>query len=362
MAVLMATALVLPQGAWANVNSVTPVPSVLNIPVKGAGTVSVIWQVQRIEAGGGGTVTVTSPGALLQVNGTTIATLAGTLSQSSTLPNGASTTLNLSETLPISAALAREIANAPSGAVTLQRLFTDTQRSSIGVAGLAPTLGNASEVAVSRIELSFENSARTDVIYKGDPLRAVVDVTFRGNGLLRGEWRLVDPTASLGSSRGRVLQVVRQQLVSSGEGRQRILSPPLPTDVNGLYLLAFSVEDTTAGFEIPILRYFVIEGQGAAEPLEMRALSPTNGASLNDETVFAWQALRGADAYQIEIMDHGENEVITAKLVPASETKLTLSALSFEDLTSGHGYDWRIRGFDNGQVVGLSQRRLIIVP
>ncbi len=355
-----------PQNARADVNSVTPTPASVSLPFSGtqAQTVSLTWRVARTQqVAGPSAVTTSSPQAELIIDGSRAAVLGNALTQTgASLIRFQTETLTFQETLSLSPALIRRISKAPAGTAFIRRSFNDTQTTASGDVSLFISSNNAGALTVNRIALSFENQARTDVVNMGDSIRAVADVTFIGNGLLRGEWRLVDPTASLGSGRGRVLHAVRQQLVSSGEGRQRIVSPPLPTDLNGLYLLSFSVQDTTAGFEIPVLRYFVLEGGADTKALEMTALTPTDGAYVLPETAFSWLPLASAQAYEVEILGKGADEKVTSKLVPAEETKLTLSALSFEDLQPGTLYDWRVRALAQGKVIGLSPKRTLKTP
>lgn len=347
-----------PFSAHAAVNSATPSPARVSIAPQGPTTLNITWSVVDTSPTTG-TVNISSANAFLQVNGTNVATLAGSLSQSRTLTIGQVVNLTFTETLTISPALARQISKYGAGSVRIRRVFTDGAGTAAG--DLPVSTGNIGPLSVNRIELKFENAARTDVVQKGDTLRAVADVSFRSNGLLRGEWRLVDPTASLGgqTSGRRVLQVVRQQLVSSGEGRTRIVSPLLPTDKNGLYFLSFSVEDTDSTIDIPILRYFVLEGRDDVPPTNVSILAPANTAVINPETVFSWNAVPGAQAYQLEILETGGETPLTAKLVPASDLKLLLSTLSFEDLSANTLYDWRVRALANGTVIGQSERYIL---
>ncbi len=358
----------MPVVARADVDLVTTSPTTASISAKRAETISVTWNVNRTEAVGDGTGgpairTVSSSSATLQINGLTIATLEGSLSKDSgNLVAAASETITFSETLDISLPLARRIASAAPGSATIQRIFTDTQRAETGNMKLFSTLGAVGPLAVRRIDLHFENDARTDVINKGDTIRAVADVNFLSNGLLRGEWRIVDPTASLGVGTGRVIQVVRQQLISSAEGRARIVSPPLPTKENGLYLVSFSVEDTDSNIETPILRYFVLEGHDDVPPINLSVLTPGNGVYVSEETEFSWKMVAGASAYQLEILEKNNANPVAGKVVPGTDLKLSLSALTFDNLVSGKIYDWRVRAFANGQAIGQSELQTLHVP
>lgn len=357
-----------PVAARADVDTVTASPPSFGVNVKDAvPSLPVTWNVNRSEpvgVGGPFVRAVSSPNAQLLINGTVVATLAGALNKNSgNLLPGQSETVVFPETLTLNAALAQRVARAAPGTVVIRRMFNDTLRVATGEVQVYAALGNSGALAVRRIELAFENDARTDVVNKGESMRAVADISFRGNGLLRGEWRLVDSAASLGGGAGRLLKIVRQDLVSAGEGRVSIVSPPLPTDANGLYLLSFSVQDTAAGFEIPILRYFVIEGHGKQVPLNVTPLTPGDGAVLGKDTVFSWKKLPDARAYQVEVFARGGADAVAGQLVPHTDQKLTLSGLVLEDLKSGDRYEWRVRAFnDRGQVIGESGRRGFKVP
>lgn len=358
---LLAVALLItPAAAQAAVNNISPSPSKVTVSPKGTTTVNLTWNV-TVTAASTGVINLSSAEAALMINGVRITGLAGTLSQDKTLTIGQVTQYSFTESFTIPLAYAKQIIRADAGSVVIRRVFTDgatTVPHQIPV-----STGNTGILSVKRIELKFDNNSRTDVVKKGESLRAVADINFRSNGLLRGEWRLVQPSSSLGETRGRVLQVVRQQLVSSGEGRTRIISPPLPTDLNGLHLLSFSVEDTDSNITVPILRYFVVNGSENGDVKVMDALTPKDGASIAADTVFSWEGVKGADAYQVEIFEKGANKTIAAQLVPASDLKLVPSALVLEDLISGTLYEWRVRAFDGqGHVIAASEKRSIKTP
>lgn len=361
--VLFGVGLATPMIAEANVTSVTVRPQRANLNVKGASSLSLTWNVTRLEPTAPATVPVSSTNAVLQINGATVASLGGTLLKQSTLSPAQSETLRFSEVLSISASLARKIAEAPAGSVLISRTFTDTQTTGLARLSVFSGTGQGGALSINRIDLRFDNDARTDVIAKGDTRRAVAEVNFRSSGLLKGEWRIIDPTASLGSARGRILQVVRQQVVSSGQGRTRIVSPALPTTKNGLYLLTFSVENADGITELPVLRYFVLETSTKRPADNLTTLSPGNGARVNQDTVFAWENVPGALAYQIEILTPGHDEVVSGKVVSAQDLKLKLSAFSLDNLNSGESYDWQLHAFDkSGRVIGSSPRQLLYMP
>jgi hypothetical protein len=353
----------------ADINSVVSSPSSISVPARGATNLNVTWRVNRTETaigGGAFTRTVSSSAAELQINGSTVATLAGVISKSSTLFNPNSETLTFNETYSLTAALARRIASSPAGSVRVTRLFTDTQRAGTGNLRLFTGSANSGPLTVRKIDLTFENQARTDVVYKDDAVHAIADISFRSSGILKGEWRIIDPTASLGSSGGRVLKVIRQNLVSSGEGRTRIVSPPLPTNGIGLYFVSLVLLDANTNFVTPILRYFVLDNTAkslTSAPSIMTVRSPGDGADLNDNTVFIWEGVEGAQAYQVELFNKGDNLPLTGKLVPKTDLKLSLSSFSLEWLKPGHEYTWRVRAFGmGGTLLAQSEHQSIYMP
>lgn len=308
-------------------------------------------------------MTVSSSIAQLRVNGTIVATVGGALSKTSTLASGQTANVLLPEILSITPAVANTIATAAAGTVTITRTFTDTETTGVGTLQVAAGNSAAGNLSVRRIELSFDNNSKTDVVRKGDRRQAVADVSYRSSGILKGEWRLADPSSSSGSNRYRVLKVVRQQLVGSGQGRARIYSPPLPTQKNGLYLVTFVVDTDDTSIQYPVLRYFVLEARKGETVENLTVQAPGNGVSITDKTVFSWPVVPGAIAYQIEILEKGTNELLAGKLVPSKDLKLSLEGFSISNLAPGKSYDWRLRAFaPKGNVIGVSPRRTLYMP
>lgn len=361
--------LLLPLTTQADINQVATSPATFEATVNGGNTLNVTWQITRTETGGVSpripvTRLVSSDRATLRINGSVIATLKGSLSKNSgNLTANVREIISFSETLTLNTRIARKIANAPAGSMTITRTFTDTLSSASGGLKVFASLGNSGPLSINRIELHFDNDSRTDVVQKGDSLHAVAEINFKSNGLLRGEWRIVDAAASMGAAHGRTLQVVRQQLVSSGEGKTRIISPPLPTSVNGLHLVSFVVEETDGSIDIPILRYFVLENLNRDIPENIRVITPGNNASIDENTVFSWQSSPGAVAYQLEIFEQTQLVPISGKVVPGTELKLNLSALSLNNLAPGKTYEWQIRAFGHqGITLGRTPRMLLHLP
>ena len=334
----------------------------MRVAVTGAPRITVIWTVTRTAAVTG-TVNVTSANATLRVVGAPIATMGSGFSQSSILAAGQVEVLRFTETLVLTPAQANTIATSDAGTVTITRSFTDTETTMVGTIQVAAGGANSGDLQLRRIELSFENNARTDVVRQGARQRAIAQVSFRSSGLIKGEWRIVDPSSSYGSARYRVLQVVRQQLVSSGQGLTRIVSPPLPTQKTGLYLVTFVAEDDADVLEFPVLRYFVLQGSAESAQENLDVFTPSEGAQIQPETVFSWKTVVGAFAYQVEFFDIDANQLVSGKLVSSKDLSLKFSSFSLDHLQSGLSYDWRLRAIDkDGNVIGVSPKRRIMMP
>lgn len=351
-----------PAIVQADVTSVTPSPSSVAVSVVGTPRITVTWNVNRITSVPN-TLVVSSTVAELRDGAGLIANVGGSLSQSVTTTGAVPQTTRFTETITLTPAQASRIARASVGSVTITRLFTDTQSTGTGVLRVSPGAGNTGDLQLRRIELAFENDSRTDVVRRGERQRAIADVSFRSSGLLKGEWRIVDPSSSYGSARYRVLQVVRQQLVSSGQGRTRIVSPALPTNKVGLYLVTFVADDDSDTLEFPVLRYFVLEGQSGAAEENLDVFTPAEGAQVSKGTVFSWENVPGAQAYQVEIFAKGSESLLSGKLVPSSELSLSLSVFSLAHLTNGKAYDWRLRAIGSGgKIIGVSPKRTLYIP
>ncbi|WP_169567214.1 hypothetical protein [Sneathiella limimaris] len=351
-----------PGLASATINSVTTTPSSVAIPVTGSARVTVTWIVNRTSAAGR-VVPVTSANAELRIGGVLITNLAGSLSATSSVGVGVTDILQFTETYTLTPAQTSEIAKASAGSVSVRRIFTDTENTVIGTLNVGAGASNSGDLSLRRIELSFENTSKTDVVRQGERQRAVAEISFRSSGLIKGEWRLADPSSTNGSSRYRVLQVVRQQLVSSGQGRTRIVSPPLPTNKIGLYLVTFVAEDGDDSLEFPVLRYFVLQGQQGVAQENLETYTPAEGAAVSPNTVFSWPVVPNAFAYQVEILEKGKADVVSGKLVKAEDLSLSLESFSIDHLEAGKVYDWRLRAFGaGGQVIGVSPRKTLYVP
>ncbi len=371
-------------GVQAAVTSVTTIPSQVSVSPTG-GSINITWRVVHSDPTGPFTLTTSSPSYTIIVNANPVLTVSKTLSRTTTLAGPSiPETLTFSEVIPISPAIAKQIATSGNNAF-IQRVFNDTLGGQTHNARLVVG-GAAGALNVQRLELSFENGGKTKVIGQNSELRAVAEVNFRGNGLLEAEWRLVDSSSIRGGRFERRLAVVRRQLTSSGNGRTRIVSPRLPTGATGLHEIKLVMIDPETRFEEPVLRYYInpnaTSNLARVKPLE--AFAPREGVPFGPETLFDWHPVAGAAAYQVELFNlpGGSNplsnlnasqlivgpldtdaELVIGKIVPGEQTSATFASFSEQHLKHGYTYLWRIRAIGaNGTVVGQSDFRKILYP
>ncbi len=367
--------------ARASVTSVTAVPTQVSVSPTG-GTLNVTWRVVHFVTGGG-PITTSSTSYTILIDGTPVKTVSKLLSRTTSPTSFAPETLTFSEAIPISVTIASDIAKAGNIA-TIERTFDDTEMYATGTARLI-VAGASGELAINRIELSFNNGAKTKVVGQNSDLRAVAELTFQAKGLLQAEWRLIG-SGSRSSRLSRRLSIVRRQLSSSGNGTVRLVSPPLPTGISGLQEVGLFITDPDLSFDEPVLRYYVnpTATSSLSQMIPLKALRPQKGVPLNRETLFDWHPVEGAAAYQVELFDvdnapaspanmntsslivdpfDTRETLVAGKIVPGNQTSLSLSNFSIQHVTHGRIYMWRIRAIgQDGTVIGQSTLQEIVYP
>lgn len=356
--------------AQAAVTNVSASPSTVRVSPDG-GTVSLTWQI-TVTRGAGGTGLVSSPAVTIQLGGSTLETVSSTLSRNVASGSGVVT---FSETLSVSASVARQLAKSGSTA-RVQRSFTDAIDGGNDTGG--PTLqlvGGAGQLNFSRVELLFNDGNRKRIVGRREQLNAIADIRYSGSGTLQAEWKVSTVDAVRGSNTFRTLRLVRRPLAGSGSGRVRLSSPSLPTLVPGLYEVKLEFTDGNVTFTEPSIRYYVVPDELTGRTA-IQLIKPDNDAHITSATVFAWTPVSGAAAYQLEIhsalsgdgsasataallLDDGEPP-LTGRLVPASVTSTSLTELSLRHLTGSGDLRWRIRALGrNGEVLGISPYRTL---
>ena len=137
------------------------------------------------------------------------------------------------------------------------RIFTEAVTAT-GVANVQYHHGRGRRASASRgSTLKFlDDDSRATVRAVDTRLRAVARIRFTGTGLLQASWQIATPTSTPGNEIFRPLRLERRQL--TGNGEVELISPPLPTTIEGQYLVALLVEDPGLGFDTPQLIYTII--------------------------------------------------------------------------------------------------------
>lgn len=255
-----------------------------------------------------------------------------------------------------------------------------------------PTVNNPQSVlSITRQSLRFSDNSTRKLIETKTKISAVAELKYTGSGLLDAFWEYVSPLSSTGRLVYTPLYTVRRYLGIGG--RVILQSPPLPTSATGQYILRLRILKTPTnpnGVEftdnlpggLPILRYTVIESDDknkvSLPPIQTN--TPNDNTVLQTDTIFNWQAVDGANAYQLELYivdsipttDPIQNalridaSVLKNKkpeaglLIPAKETSLSLSTLARGMLKQQQSYYWRIIAIgNNGKILTTSSIKTI---
>lgn len=233
---------------------------------------------------------------------------------------------------------------------------------------------------VTRIALAFDNGSSVRVAALNEKIQVSAEIGFTGSGSLQGLWEVAGPVAA-GQPFFRPLAPVHQPLTMGN--KQTLASADLPTETAGTYLLRLRITEPKPGFTEPVLRYVVL-GARPAETRPLAVVAPANDVLLAPDTSFAWEPVRSARLYQLEIYavsrnltdslpDLGavgappatvpETSPLGGVLVAEPDTRTTLSAALRARLTPGARYRWRVVAIgDDGRIVGESATRELRVP
>lgn len=360
--------------AHANLVNVLVSPSNPSVGTNG-GSIAITWTVNRIGNAGGGAATTSSPSATVVLGGQILQTTGSLFTSTTTIAPGATQVLTFTETVTISAAVARRIARGTAGSATINRTFTDTTGGVITQrVRIALNTGAAGAISVRRIDLAFDDGNRTRVTARGNPLRAVANLRYQGGGIFAGEWRVSVQDGVRGSGFERRLAIIRQPLSGAGNGATRLVSPPLPVDRPGLYQVRLVPDNATTGLAIPAIRYYVTPDDLTRAP-ELKVSAPPIGSLLTADTRFAWAPVPRAAAYQIEIFETngGPSDTnpsarllvgsdgltpLTGRVVPGTATEASIAGLTMRHIPPGSAYRWRIRALGPaGEVLAISAFR-----
>lgn len=343
-------------------------------------TASFAWRVESTLAG---QAVRSTQGAFLLPNGQPLGT-AGALLSGTTSP----APLSFSETLTVPQSIAIRAQRAGATQVIFRRQFELTN---LGVIAsddipLPLTSGIGGQFAIHRIQLRFEDGNSQRVLRRGQPLTAFADVRFSGTGVLQAQWQVALPSSTAGEPVFQPLLTLREPLIGGREVTLRL--PDLPTHAPGLHLIRLRLIDPDGELTIPLLRYFVADGDAAAgmPRMALQLLEPQHLSRLSNDTYFRWHPVPGASVYQLEfyllesapaepragppllnagLLGSGQLPIqrLTGVMIPPGQEATVLSILARSHLRSGRPHLWRLLALDaTGKVIAESPLREILVP
>jgi len=314
------------------------------------------------------------------------ATVNTVLSQTAT----SGTPVSLVETVIVPASVAVAAQQQGLSSITYARDFVDDDGiATTGSVTIYFTSALGATFGVSRVALSFDDGTPVRITQVHDEMYARAELTVTGTGLLQATWEVASPPSTQGEAFYLPLAQVQQHL-GAGE-TAKLQSPPLPTNLPGLYLVRLRIINPLTSFEVPVIRYFVGEGRPGhgLPPAPISLLKPGNLALLAADTQFIWSPVKEARIYQLEIYAvptrnlptlpaMGDTEQgppakevstalsqrpLTGVLIPAGNTQTALSSMVRTHLLPGQTYYWRLLAIDeSGVVIGRSPVRELHTP
>ncbi len=376
------------QGAYAGVFSVSTSHSPKQVALGRTSTVVVHWSVQGAVTGNDPVNPATIKSGPLQIAAPDL-TILESQAKTLTKPNVTGPyNVTFTEAVTIPSSTIYSAYKRGDATLLIQRTFWDTADPNYTVfttatATVVLTSSAAAGFNISRQELVFDNGSYIRRILRNEPIHAVAQFKYSGSGLLRGVWELATPSTTYGEPVYRRLKNVRKFFGASGT--ETLQSPPLESNQQGRYLIRFRVEEPATGFDDLVLEYFVGQEMAhiTAPPITLELIAPNQGAFLHPETIFRWREVANAKAYRLDLYKKsaslafpaeeatvGEQSAknpntlvgapATGKLVPATTTRLSLSAISRGRLQPGYHYWWRIIAIsEDGTVISQSPVREI---
>lgn len=378
-AILAACLLPLPP-ALAAIVTVTPSPINFSLAMNQATAVTINWRIQRTIPPG--PANVISNNGTLTIAGTTI-----TINRRLSRPTAGAEQVVLVETLVVPRSLlVRAIKSGAPLTGTYVRIFTEAGTTQVATVTFDITTGGGASFGISRLDLKFlDDDSRATVRTVDSRLRAVARVRFTGTGLLQASWRIATPTSTPGNEIYRPLRLERRQL--TGNGEVELISPPLPTSIQGQYLVALVVEEPGLGFDTPRLTYAILP-PGApladAAPFSILVSAPAAEGALALGTKIKWSPSPAAAVYRILLLDPAweplappqedlqygaavrpaaPGEVVAGFYMPGTSTEAVLPALVASRLTPGQRYLLQIQALDSaGLPIAESRRQEVYWP
>lgn len=281
---------------------------------------------------------------------------------------------NLAENLIIPQSIVRRAQLQGFSRIYYIRTFTDQPDLTSVQASVVFSIRSSDSMqglSISRVEMRFDDQKVSAFVQQNETLHAQALINYNGSGMLEYSWEVASPPSTSGQYIWIPLSIQKQYLAAGGQ--IMLSSPPLRTNTIGQYLVRLNLKSPAAVFRLPVLKYSVQnDTNGVHHSLiqTMQVAAPADDAVLLPETLFRWEPVTGAVAYQVEIYNRPVREseipgkqadpLVTGILVPVDKTQLTIGQISRRHLQSGKTYYWRVVGLSKkGTVISRSDFRKI---
>ncbi|NOZ11787.1 MAG: hypothetical protein GXP09_12220 [Gammaproteobacteria bacterium] len=339
---------------------VSATPTQARVTLGRSSAVTIRWVAKLAGSISGGITVRSTSGQFISPTGVPLGNISGNLSR---LAIGTSVTFN--ETIQVPRDVVYRAQKQGASSLLLTRQFSDgismvTAKVTLHIAG-----GSSGAFTLNRVALLHKDGQRLRVVNRRERLQVIADITYGGSGRLDADWEIATPTSSGGVLIFRSLKLVRKYL--SGFGQVRLESPTLPTTSAGQYVVRLRINTPAMGSGSPTISYFVTVSRPRTQH-EVKIITPDKDTLLTTGVRFAWQPVTGAAFYQIEVHPQlgsktGDSRLVAGLAVPASQRETNFSRLTYEYLSPGRRYRWRIVAINKtGEVIAASAYREISTP
>jgi hypothetical protein len=119
--------------------------------------------------------------------------------------------------------------------------------------------GLAAGFSISRIAVTFDEMKPPAIVERNSDVSVQAEVSFSGNGLVKGAWEVAGPNPDGSNPQYRTLVNVNQYL--AGKDSAILKGPKLPTESTGPYLVRLRIIDPVPAFDTPVATYNVLESK-----------------------------------------------------------------------------------------------------
>lgn len=238
-------------------------------------------------------------------------------------------------------------------------------------------IDTASGVEIQNLVLTFETGTLSEVIRPDMPLKARARIRFRQAGRLNAIWEVATPVSTVGQPLYVPLEIVNRYISGSDI---TLLSPPLPSTMNGLHRLRLRIISPRQMIEDqrdwPTLSYrvsdSVLDSDNGIPALDAWLGESTDAFSLHSR--FYWRPVSNAYAYQLEFYPNSTDQLLpvsglsngqqqaelaqapsAGQLFHGQHQSASPSSSLINQLQKGQLYLWRLVAIDrDGTVIAAS--------